>query len=290
MRRSTPERHPLLRGNAAIVPMVWLLDPRNGDAFDLPPTEAPPANWVMASVPRSGSTLLCRVLWDTGRVGAPKEYMNPMQLRDWEARLGATPLRRFTYGLLFGRAAGLARGTGWSKERLAAHLNRVRARRSDASGRFGLKIHYHHLERWFFQRRWSIDELLAPQSWVRIVREDRVAQAVSWARALQSGRWAAHQRATLPSFYRARQIDRLLAEVDRQEAGWDALFEQRDQQPLRVTYEELVDDIPGTVRRVLAHLGVPDAATVRVAEPDLRRLSDDTSARWIARYRAAVGD
>lgn len=285
---STPKRLASPRGTAAIVPMAWLLDPRNGDAFDLPRPEGAGDTWVMASVPRSGSTLLCRVLWDTGGAGAPKEYLNPMQVRDWEARLGATAGRRLAYGLLVGRAAGLARGRGWSKDRLAAHLERVRTRRSDASGRFGLKIHYHHLEGWFLGRGWSIDELLAPRRWVRIVRNDRVAQAVSWARALQSGRWAAHQRATLPSVYRARQIDRLVAEIDRQEAGWDAFFAQRSVQPMRVSYEELVSDIPETVRRVLDYLGVSDAATARVAEPDLRPLSDETSARWIARYRAAT--
>ena len=111
-----------------------LLDPRNGSPFDLSPPKEDPRVWVMASVPRSGSTLLCRLLWDTGGVGAPKEYLNPMQLRDWEVRFGASPLVRLGYGLLRGRAVALARGMGWSRERLRAHLRRVRERRSDSSG------------------------------------------------------------------------------------------------------------------------------------------------------------
>ena len=64
-----------------------LLDPRNGPAFDLPTPHSPRRTYVIASTPRTGSTLLARALWDTGLVGAPKEYLNPMQIRD----LGGTP-------------------------------------------------------------------------------------------------------------------------------------------------------------------------------------------------------
>ena len=265
-----------------------LLDPRNGSPFDLPPPRGDASVWVMASVPRSGSTLLCRLLWDTGGAGAPKEYLNPMQLRDWEMRFGANPFVRLGYGLLQGRAVALARGRGWSRARLLAHLRRVQDRRSDATGRFGIKIHYQHFERWFLARDWSVEEVLAPTRWVRISREDRVAQAVSWARALQSGRWANHQRGIFPAVYLPRQIDRLVAEIDRQEAGWDTYFADNHIDPFVCTYEELIADIPGTVRRVLAYLDVPDAKQRTVAEPDLVRQADATSARWIDQYRARI--
>ncbi len=267
--------------------MFRLLDPRNAESFDLPAPASPRRPWVLASVPRSGSTLLCRVLWDTGGVGAPKEYLNPMQLRDWEVRLGTSALSRFGYGLLRGPAVGLARGRGWSRDRLVAHLERVRRRRSDSSGRFGLKLHYHHFESWFLARQWDPEEILAPVRWIRIYRKDRLAQAVSWARALQTGRWAHHQRSLAPAFYRPNQISRLLAEIERQEAGWDAFFAARGIEPLRTSYEDVSGDLAGTVRRVLHHLEVPGAASACVAAPDLRPQADELNARWIARYRAA---
>ena len=49
----------------------WLLDARNGEPFDLPPSPLRPRTYVVASLPRTGSTLLCNALWDTGRAGAP---------------------------------------------------------------------------------------------------------------------------------------------------------------------------------------------------------------------------
>ena len=77
-----------------------LLDPRNGPAFDTGREGG--RLFVIASTPRSGSTWLARTLWDAG-LGAPKEYFNPTQLRDWEVRCG-TPLSRLAHGCLRGRA------------------------------------------------------------------------------------------------------------------------------------------------------------------------------------------
>ena len=55
--------------------------------------------------------------------------------------------------------------------------------------------------------------------------------------------------------------------------------------PHRVAYEDLVRDLDGTVRRVLQHLDVPDAATVPLPPPDLARQADAVSAAWIERYQ-----
>ena len=121
-----------------------LIDPRNGAEWDLPPFEGEARTYIIASTPRTGSTLLCRSLWDTGVAAAPKEYLNPMQLRDWEVRLGATRRSRFLHRFLVGPAVGFAGRYGWGEAELSAHLARVRARRTGEDGLFGLKIHYHH--------------------------------------------------------------------------------------------------------------------------------------------------
>ena len=121
---------------------MWL-DPRNGPEWDLPPPQGPQRSYVVASSPRTGSTLLCRALWDSGLAGAPKEYLNPMQLRDWELRFGA---RRYRW--VRGPLLGLVGRVRWPEPRLAGHLERVRQRRS-SGGWFGLKLHGHHRRRFF---------------------------------------------------------------------------------------------------------------------------------------------
>lgn len=257
-----------------------MLDPRNGPAFDLPPAAAT-RTWVLASTPRTGSTLLCRMLWDTGRVGAPKEYLNPMQVRDWEVRLG-TAAARWRHRALRGPLLALAGCSGWSDARLRAHLDRVRARRTGPTGWFGLKVHHHHFRDAFLAPGRAVEPFLGPVTWVRITREDRLAQAISWARALQTGRWAGHQRAWLPPVYSRRRIAACLARVEAAEQGWDTFFAARGIEPLAVTYETLVADPGRVARRVLAHLGEP--AGTALPEPPLARQADHVTAAWRSRF------
>lgn len=262
-----------------------LLDPRNGPAHDLPAPPSPPRTYIIASTPRSGSTLLCRLLWATGRVGAPKEYLNPMQLRDWELRLGEGRRQRWSAGFLRGPLVGALMGrTGWPPERIEAHLARVRARRS-SGGWFGLKLHHHHHERWFPDGR--LPACLGEVRWIRIRRADRRRQAVSWARAEQTGQWASWQRPLLPPVYSRRHIDARWADLDRAEAGWDATL--AGQASLDIRYAALVADPVAEVRRALAWLGVPDAATATVPPPDVARQADRTTEAWVARHARAGG-
>lgn len=260
-----------------------LLDPRNGADWDLPPFPGQARTYVIASIPRSGSTLLGNTLWDTHRVGAPKEYLNPMQVRDWEARLGPRWSVRARHRALRGPLVGLAGRGPWSRARLERYLERVRARRTDPSGWFGLKLHHHHFAAWFLDRGWDVDELLHVDRWIAITRRDHLAQAVSWARALQTGAWASWQRPWRPPVYDAALIRGRLRAIEQAEAGWDAFFAARGIAPLRVTYEELVADRDTTVGRVLDFLGVD--GPVELPPSSGARQADAVNTAWMARYR-----
>lgn len=258
-----------------------LLDPRNGPSFDLHRPSVAPRTWVVASVPRSGSTLLCRSLWSTGLVGAPKEYLNPMQIRDWEVRLGTLP-SRVRHLALRGPLLALVGAGGWSDARLRGHLGRVRARRTGPTGWFGLKLHHHHFEQWFTHAHRDPVAWLGEPTWVRMSRADRVGQAISWARALQTGKWASTQRASLPPIYDRGRIAGCLAAIETQERAWSTWFGERDIHPLHVTYEALTTDRTATVRQVLACLG--EHGRVDLDAPELSRQADDVTAEWRDRF------
>lgn len=257
-----------------------LLDPRNGPDWDLPPFPGALQPYVIASSPRTGSTLLARLLWDTGLVGAPKEYLNPMQLRDWGLRLGSPPTT-WALSLLRGHAVGLA-GRPPLCPNSAAHLRAVMKRRTGPSGHFGLKLHFHHFEQHCGA---GIAPLLGGEPrWIHITRQDRVAQAISWDRALQSGQWAAHQSGgRLPERYSRRRIQSALDRIEAQEAGWRSVLAGRPVQQL--SYEGLVGDKLGTLRECLSWLGV-DAQSVVLPPDGLRRQSDGVSATWKQRFEA----
>jgi LPS sulfotransferase NodH len=249
-----------------------LLDPRNGPGWDLPPPDRAVRTWLLAATPRTGSTLLCRMLWDTGLVGAPKEYLNPMQLRDWEVRLG-TPLSAARHRLISGRRLALV-GPGWSRRRLAAHLERVRQRRS-GGGWFGLKLHHHHLDR-----------LTDPiDRCIFLTRRDRVAQAVSWARALQTDQWIGGEPPQ-PARYSRWLIARCLSRIESGELGWEAYFRRSGVTPLRLCYEELTAAPSATVHAILAHLAVSDTNVCAAVIPTLVQQADAISSAWIARFKS----
>ncbi len=260
------------------------IDPRNGPEWDLPATGRPRQTYVIASTPRSGSTLLCRLLWGTGRVGAPKEYLNPMQLRDWSLRHGSAVAAGRNW-VLRGRAVGLLAGRWgpwgrWSAGQIQAHLCAVADRRSSGAW-FGLKIHHHHLQRW--TRRRTVDDLLGPVRWVRIVRGDVVAQAVSWELALQSGQWASWQ-APGGAIYSRRRIARRVRAIEAAEQYWDRLLVGRPQ--MTVHYATLRASPEATVRSVLRFLDVPGADGVVVPAPGTVPQANRRNADWMARFHS----
>lgn len=257
-----------------------LLDPRNGPDWDLPPFSGPLRPYVIASSPRTGSTLLARLLWDTGLVGAPKEYLNPMQLRDWGLRLGSPPAT-WALSLMRGHAVGLAGRPPLCPDP-DKHLREVVKRRTGPSGHFGLKLHFHHFEQHCPE---GIAPLLgAEPKWIHITRNDRLAQAISWDRAMQSGQWAAHQRGPrLPQRYSRRRIQSALDRIEAQEAGWKRVL--ADKPVLHLDYEQLVQDKVGTLRACLAWLGV-EAQAVALPADGLTKQSDGVSAEWKQRFEA----
>ena len=114
--------------------LLDLLDVRNGEAYDCGSGPAT-RTLVVASTPRCGSTMFCRTLWETGMVGAPKEYFNPTQRRDWMVRSGSSLAVRLAYGTIRGPlTAGLGR-LPWSTK--GSRSTRERFKRTEPERRAG---------------------------------------------------------------------------------------------------------------------------------------------------------
>lgn len=253
--------------------MQRLLDPRNGPTYDTPgPSRA--LRWLaIASTPRSGSTLLARMLSETGEVGHPKEYLNPINIRDWQVRSTSGP-QRMIHELRRGPIARVSPVITWSANQKIAYLHMIAAHRSSPNGWTTLKMHAHHHRSFFGHTDWR-----PPFRWIRIHRQDCLGQALSWSRARQTGSWAAHTPARLPPIYRRRSIDRALERIQSEEAYWDTIL--ADESPLVVSYEELVADPTRTINRLLSWLGLPPKASIDVP---LKLQADETTDRWRARY------
>jgi LPS sulfotransferase NodH len=211
----------------------------------------PRESYFICGTPRCGSWLLCGLLASTGVAGRPHEWF----WRDTQASLMRA----------------------WPVPDFASYLELVLAAGTTPNGVFGAKVMWGHLPE------------LAPFPRPRFVwlrRRDRLAQAVSFAKAVQTGHWHGWDPPAggAPSF-RFEQVDALLRELDELERGWARWFEERGLEPLELSYEELVADHVRATLEVLDFLSLELPARVPI-RPLTRAQEDAASDDWCSRYRA----
>jgi LPS sulfotransferase NodH len=123
---------------------------------------------------------------------------------------------------------------------------------------------------------------------VHIHRRHKLRQALSTARALQTGLWKvkngeAEERE--PQFD-AQLIEQSLREAERQENLWYDFFERMGVEPFDVEYETLCQDYERTIRSALdfLHISLPRGA--RIGPPVTIRQADEISRMWEERFLA----
>ena len=267
------------------------LDPtgRSDADRDLSPYEGPRSRYVLATVQRTGSTLLADTLWDTGVAGAPMEYFSPGPLVDLFQRLHDAGLweRLQRWRRRRERAPVYIGEPGWGEREVRRYLCLVERARTGSNGLFGLKIHFLQAQRAFFSKGLDLAPFFPGARYVYITRNDQVRQAVSWVRARQSGVWDQRSpRVELaPPSYDFEAIQKRLAVIRSSEASWEDWFAKSGIEPLRICHEQLMAEYELTVRRVLRHIGVEEADTIPVPEPVWRPLSGPERDLWAKRFR-----
>ena len=141
-------------------------------------------------------------------------------------------------------------------------------------------------------------------TFVRVVRANKVRQAVSLWKAVQTATSAAGGERSLlrprrtptsrptraswtstcpPLRFNYNAISHLVAQVLRDEARWDAFFEHVRIKPVLVLYENFAADYEASTLNVLGRLGLepPDGFKV---EPRMKSQSDGLNDDWARRY------
>ncbi len=95
------------------------------------------------------------------------------------------------------------------------------------------------------------------------------------------------ERAAAPEpSYDPDLIRRLLSRILRSNAHWRRFFHANGMAFSELSYEDLEQDYVGTLRRIFAAVGFPDAP---VAPPRLRKQADAVSDALLARFTAEFG-
>ena len=242
--------------------------------------------YIICTSPRSGSTLLCRLLAATGIAGNPDSYFHRTSLAAWCEDLELTP------------DAALS-----EQEVLGAVFNAAIAEGSLDTGMFGVRLQRHSFD--FFARQLEarhpglpddaarLEAAFGRTTFVHLTRRDKVAQAVSYVKASQSGLWhmapdgTELERLSPPREprYDVEALRTQYAEMTEADRAWERWFDQQEIRPLRLTYEDLAADPAAVLRKVLGHLGL-NADAAAGARPPVARLADATSRDWVERFRA----
>jgi len=123
---------------------------------------------------------------------------------------------------------------------------------------------------------------------VHVFRRHKLRQALSKARAHQTGLWKVQEGKTVqrePQFD-AELIEQCLKESEHQEKLWGRFFQRTGIDPLRVEYENLCEDYEANIRRVLKFLQVSLTRRTFIGPPVTVRQADEISRAWEERFLA----
>ncbi len=263
----------------------------------------PDHSYVVCSTQRSGSTYLCRLLASTGVAGTPQEYFEA------RAETGSPPHPGYFLAGLPRTGAGIrddVRPTdapeysdlravdGWEE-----HLARTFRMGTSENGVFGAKLMWNQLpdleqhatampEFAGLDGSELLDRLVGQPGYVWLRRRDKVRQAISLWRALQTRTWraehpgAGEERPTLS--YSFRGIEHLRRRLSADDEGWRRFFLHSLIDPLELVYEDDVGPDPaGAVARVLALIGVA-APSDWTPAAGMAQQSDEVNDEWYDAY------
>jgi trehalose 2-sulfotransferase len=280
----------------------------------------PDRSYLVCATPRSGSTLVCHALEETGVAGRPEEYFEALRhsgrpRRPEEYFLGVEdPSIRDHLGERSVGSDPQPRSPLWSRAAYDRYLEWAFETGTTDNGIFGAKLMWGYFGEFVSLLRniprcrdVPLAELLPAVfpdlTFVRVVRANKVRQAVSLWKAVQTATWREDQvsaeagsvesegapyrsfieehRPQLRFHYKA--IDHLLKGLMIEEASWDAFFEHSGIRPILVLYENFAADYEASTLNLLDRLGLSPPEGFEF-EPRMKRQSDRINDDWTKRY------
>jgi len=234
--------------------------------------------YVVCAIPRSGSNLLTDGLHATRRAGRPKQFFLGKSVSDFAA----------THNL------DLSAG-------FAVYVRDISAATATSNEVFGFKLMSWYLDDFLGRLRGTgaFGDLEATDldllrnafprlKFVHVIRRHKLRQALSKARAHQTGLWKVQEGKTVqrePQFD-AELIEQCLKESEEQEKLWGQFFQRIGIDPFRVEYENLCEDYEANIRGVLGFLEISLPRRIPIGSPVTVRQADEISRAWEERFLA----
>ena len=234
--------------------------------------------YAICAVARSGSHLLSDGLRASRVAGRPKRFFHEQSEDKFGDQYGLDPARDYA-GYVRGIIAAVSTPNavfgfklmGWDVKRLVARLRQA--------GEFGAP------------NAPDIDLLRSafPRlQFIQLSRRDKLRQAISYARALQTDLWKIVEGRSpiAEAKFDPAQIAQCLESANVEEKIWSDFFYRNKIEPLRLAYEELCHDYKGRMAEVLDFLHIQLPRKTVLGNPMTIRQTDAITAEWEERYRA----
>ena len=275
----------------------------------------PTQSYLICATPRSGSTLLCAALDDTGIAGHPEEHFEVLletgqrrQPRDYFQRsndpevwaLLDDPEFRDVLGEYGGRYSEhpARRDPSWTPPDFQKLVQDAFEKGTTENGVLGTKIMWAYFRDFVrLARRRGLHEVrpcdvpatVLPnlRRFVWMHRGDTIRQAVSLWKALQTQQWRKDSDEDIEGQglrFSFAAVDHLKLRIDEHNAAWQEFFDGCGVEHMEVLYEDLVEDYEGTVLWLLDGIGVSIPEDFAVVRPKMRRQADELSEEWVRLY------
>ena len=236
----------------------------------------PRRSFMVCAIARTGSNLLCDGLHATRRAGRGQQYFLPKFETDLAGKYGLDAQRDFA-GYVRGLVESASFGNRVFSFKIMAWYLRDFVTRLRETGAFGamndsdlavLRTAFPRLE------------------FVQILRRNKLQQAISKARAVQTGLWKIQEgnEAHREPEFDAGLIARCLGDVHKDEEVWSEFFTTQKIAPFQVWYEDLCANYETVIRSVLDFLKIKLPRGAEIKPPRTIRQADAVSNEWEARY------
>lgn len=218
-------------------------------------------SYSIAFTPRCGSNHLCDLLTQA-EIGQPTEF--------------------FQYDL-----------SHWKVPGAEAAILKI-LQENTVNGIFGAKFAHDHcawLQSVFgniIGKKRLLADVLPNHRWIRLVRRDKIAQAMSLYRARVTQewlRWQDNRKSNVDVPYDFSAIVACYQTVVTAELAWDVYFSEYGIEPLVIHYEELAECPHQTIAAIAAFLAVENWRSLDGAEANLRIQRDEITASLIGQFR-----
>ncbi|WP_298813504.1 Stf0 family sulfotransferase [uncultured Roseibium sp.] len=240
--------------------------------------------YIICTSPRSGSTLLCKLLAATGVAGKPESYFHVPTLAAWQKSLNlqSRDYKKEVSALKAVFSASRSKGMGGSS------LFGLRLQRKSASFFFD-RLEFTHPDASSDLARFEAE--FGKTCIIHLTRQDKLSQAISLIKATQTGLWhkapdgTELERTSEPKEpdYDRELIRQTVEEVTLYEDEWSNWFSREGLDPYRITYDGLANDPETVLVDLISHLGFDGAVAKGIPLP-VAKLADKVSEEWKTRY------